>query len=148
MIHFSVNDVPVTESEDKGPIYTMQLSPEAVTSSAQGGVPGYHLPAAQWRRPRSALAHPVSQRDAGADPAAATLYAAHGSTAHPDEDAISRVSPLARMEIEQQMEAVAPEVELTMESECPECGREYAVPFDLQQFLLQRAAYQARPALS
>jgi hypothetical protein len=29
---------------------------------------------------------------------------------------------------------VAPRVELTMEAQCPECGREFAVPFDPQEF--------------
>ena len=38
------------------------------------------------------------------------------------------------MEIEQHMEAVAPQVELTMEGECPECDHEFAVPFDLESF--------------
>ena len=47
---------------------------------------------------------------------------------------ISQLSPLARMEIEQQMEAVAPQIELTMEGKCPACGHEFAVPFDLERF--------------
>ncbi len=54
-----------------------------------------------------------------------------------EEKTVSRLSPLARFEIERQMEAVAPKVELTMESTCPECGREYAVPFDVQNFFLR-----------
>lgn len=57
-----------------------------------------------------------------------------GSFQHPNQDVVDRLSPLARMEIERQMEAVAPKVELTMESKCPECGRDYAVPFDIQHF--------------
>ena len=57
-----------------------------------------------------------------------------GRTENPGYEAVRRLSPTARMEIERQMEMVAPQVELTMEGDCPECGREFAIPFDLQRF--------------
>ncbi len=135
MINFSVNDVPVTESEEKGPIYTIQLSPEVVASSAQGA----ESRDITFRLPNGGDQEALSPILAHNEARALNLLLQRcmqrlGSLQHPDEDAISRLSPLARMEIEQRMAAVAPKVELTMESECPECGREYAVPFDLQHF--------------
>ncbi len=45
---------------------------------------------------------------------------------------IRRLSPIARMEIEKQMEAVAPKVDLTLEAKCHECNRDFTIPFDLQ----------------
>ena len=39
-----------------------------------------------------------------------------------------------RRQIEQRMQALAPDVELTMEAECPECQRDFTVPFDIQEF--------------
>ncbi len=32
------------------------------------------------------------------------------------------------------MQSLAPDVELTMEAECPECQRNFTIPFDLQEF--------------
>jgi hypothetical protein len=135
MINFSVNDVPVTESEDKGPIYMMQLSPAAVASSGQGEQYWditFRLPNGA---DQEALAPILAQNEARASALLLQRCIQRlGPLQHPDEEAIDRLSPLARMEIERRMEAVAPKVELTMESDCPECGREYAVPFDLQRF--------------
>jgi hypothetical protein len=50
------------------------------------------------------------------------------------EDRVSGLSPLARQEIEAHMESVAPHVDLLMEATCPDCGREFRAPFDLQSF--------------
>src|ERR1019366_6530114 len=46
-----------------------------------------------------------------------------------DQEAVSGL--LAENEAE--MERVAPKIELNMETACPECGRSFAVPFDLQR---------------
>jgi hypothetical protein len=46
------------------------------------------------------------------------------------------MSPLARAEIERHMEESAPHVDLTLAARCPECEREFAVPFDLLGFFL------------
>jgi hypothetical protein len=57
-----------------------------------------------------------------------------GAFKNPGDELISRLSPLARMEIERQMATVAPLVELNLGANCPECNREFSVPFDLQEF--------------
>jgi hypothetical protein len=135
MVSFSTNDIPVSESVNKGPLYTMELSPEAAFV-AEGGEKYREI---RFRLPnggdQEAISPVLSQNEARA----LTLLLQRclqsiGPLAHPDEATVERLSPLARMEIEQQMEAIAPKLELTMESTCPECGREYAVPFDVQHF--------------
>jgi hypothetical protein len=52
---------------------------------------------------------------------------------------IERLSPAARLEIEREIERVAPGLELTLEVKCSECGRAFGVPFDVQDFLLGEA---------
>jgi hypothetical protein len=135
MVSFSTSEIPVTESVDKGPLYWLELSPEAAFVAADGE----RYREIVFRLPnggdQEALASLLDQNEAQA----LTLLLQRcihriGPWDHPDEEAINRLSPLARLEIERQMEQVAPKVELTMESQCPECGREYAAPFELQDF--------------
>lgn len=134
-INFSIRDIPVRESEDKGPTYKMELSPEAAFTADHGEV----YRELSFRLPnggdQAAISPLVCQNEARA----LTILLERciqsiGPWQNPGSELISRLSPLARLEIEQRMEAVAPQVELTMEADCPECGREFAVPFDLQEF--------------
>lgn len=132
---FAIDDIPVTESEDKGPAYTMALSPQA----AFLGDHGEAYREITFRLPNGGDQEAISPILAENEAWALTLLLRRcirsiGPLKDPDEEAIARLSPLARMEIEREMEAVAPKVELTMESNCPECGRAFAVPFDLQGF--------------
>ena len=41
---------------------------------------------------------------------------------------------MARMEIEREMLRVAPHIDLNMDVTCPECGRNFTMPFNLQDF--------------
>ncbi len=59
-----------------------------------------------------------------------------GPLQDPGEAFIERLPPQARAEIEAHMAAAAPEITLTMEGDCPECGRAFAIPFDLEGFFL------------
>lgn len=134
-IDFSIRDIPVRESEDKGPTYQMELSPEAAFTDDDGQAYReitFRLPNGGDQEAISPL---LSQNEAKA---LAMLLGrcvqGIGPWRDPGDERISRLSPLARMEIERQMEAVAPQVELIMEGNCPECGREFAMPFDLQGF--------------
>lgn len=135
MVSFMINDIPVTESIDKGPIYRMELSPEAAFVSESEDA----YREVTFRLPNGGDQKLISPLLVQNEAQALTLLLQRclhsiGSFQHPKQDVVDRLSPLARMEIEQQMEAVAPKVELTMESKCPECGRDYAVPFDIQHF--------------
>lgn len=135
MVSFTIQDIPVTESVHKGPIYRMELSPEARFVVEQGEI--YREIA--FRLPNGGDQELISPLLAQNEAEALTRLLQRclhsiGPLQHPSPDMVDRLSPLARMEIEQQMEAVAPRVELTMESKCPECGRDYAVPFDIHHF--------------
>jgi hypothetical protein len=59
-----------------------------------------------------------------------------GPITNPGSEIIHRLSPLARKEIGRQMEEAAPQVDLNLAAHCPECDREFTVPFDLQRFFL------------
>ncbi len=134
---FSIKDIPVTDSEDKGPTYQIELSPEAAVT----GEGGEAYRAVIFRLPnggdQEAISPFISENEARA---VAMLLGrciqSIGPWKAPGDELISRLSPLARMEIERQMETVAPKVDLTMEANCPECGREFDAPFDLQGFFL------------
>jgi hypothetical protein len=129
MVSFTTNDVPVTESIDKRLVYSMELSPQAAFTSASGEI----CREVSFRLPNGGDQELISPLLVQNEAQALTLLLQR-CLHHPDQELINRLSPLARMEIEQQMAAVAPKVELTMESKCPECGRDYAVPFDIQHF--------------
>ncbi|MCP4428743.1 MAG: hypothetical protein GY803_30020 [Chloroflexi bacterium] len=137
-IDFSVEDVPIVESADKGPVYAMQLSAQAVN----GGVSSEMDQELTFRLPNGRdqeLITPLLAENA--DEATVMLLARCvqrlGSQQPPDEDAIRGLLPLARMEIERQMEAAAPKVELTMSGDCPECGQAFAIPFNLEDFFFK-----------
>jgi hypothetical protein len=135
-IDFSVKDIPITESKDKGPIYTMELSPEATFIDDHGEEYREII----FRLPNGEDQELISPFIFENEAVALTMLL--GRCIHSigplknsgDEKMAVRLSPVARMEIERQMEAVAPKVELTMGVNCPECGREFVLPFDIQEF--------------
>jgi len=53
---------------------------------------------------------------------------------HPSLALIQTLTPLDRLTIERHMEAAMPGVDLTLQANCPECGRNFLIPFDLQDF--------------
>ena len=134
-IDFSIRDIPVKESEDKGPVYRVELSPEAALTDTQGQVyreVAFRLPNGGDQEAISPLVYENEAR-------ALTMLLGRciqsiGPLKKPGDELVNSLSPLARMEIERHIEAVAPQVDLTMEGLCPECGREFATNFDLQGF--------------
>ena len=134
-IDFSTRDIPIEESADKGPSYSITLSPDAVQNSetqAQEDTIVFRLPNGG---DQEALASLVVENEAAALSALLTRCIKQvGSDKEPGLDWIHSLSPMARMEIEQHMEAHAPKVDLSLGAACPECHREFSMPFDLQQF--------------
>jgi hypothetical protein len=133
-IDFSLEDIPVRESQEKGQTHTMELSPEAACRSEHGQV----YRAVTFRLPNGEDQEVVSRLVTDDAAQAFTMLLARciqrvGPWKHPDAALIGSLSPLAQQEIARQMEAVAPHVELTMEGQCRECGRDFAVPFDPQE---------------
>lgn len=137
MVSFLTEDIPVVESSNKGPTYKMELSEEATFIDDSGESyrqVGFRLPNGSDQEMLSSIVVQDEKR-------AQTLLLQRciqtiGSLKNIDEKVVSQLSPLAQLEIEQKMEALAPKLELTMESTCPECGREYSTPFDIQSFFL------------
>lgn len=132
-INFSINDIPIRESDDKGPTYTLMLPSEIA------GELGEECREIVFRLPngadQEALSPLLSENEAEA---LARLLRrciqSIGNLTSPGEEVISRLSPAARLAIEQQMEKLAPKVELTMDVNCRECGRDFSAPFDLHRF--------------
>jgi hypothetical protein len=132
-VRFSTGDVPVEASREKGPVYTLTLSPEAMpgVDDAERSV--------SFRLPSGADQEALSPLLADNEAAALTglldrCLLSVGPDSEPDQDSVTRLSPLARQEIEREMASVAPHVDLLMSAECAECGREFSAPFDLQRF--------------
>ncbi|OPX92857.1 MAG: hypothetical protein A4E58_03204 [Syntrophorhabdus sp. PtaB.Bin006] len=134
-IDFSMGDIPIRESAQKGPVYRMDLSEDAAIVDGQGLKHKEVL----FRLPNGTDQEVVSPllRDNEAK-ALSTLLGrcvlGVGYMKNPGDELVRMLSPLARMEIEKEMEAVAPAVDLIMGAKCPECGREFSIPFDLQDF--------------
>jgi len=136
-IDFSLQDIPIQESQAQGPLYTMQLSPEAAFKDETGEA----YRAVTFRLPNGEDQEVVAPLVAGdAARAFAVLLGrciqSIGPWEHPSEALLRRLSPLAQQEIERRIAAAAPQVELAMEAQCPECGHDFTVPFDPQEFFL------------
>lgn len=134
-IDFTTAAIPVRESEEKGPFYPMTLSPEAAVL----GNDGERHREVLFRLPNGGDQEALSPLLAHNEAQALTQLLARciqrmGPWRPPDDQQIARLSPRARAEIEQQMALRGPQIDLTMEADCPECQRAFAVPFDLQGF--------------
>jgi hypothetical protein len=131
---FKIDDLPVVESTERAPFYTLTLSPEAF-----GYKEGGSQCEVSFRLPNGADQEAVSPLLQRNEAEAASLLLTRvirrmgASTSHSYED-VAAMSSAARSEIEAEMERVAPKVETNLETVCPECGRTFAVPFDLQRF--------------
>ncbi len=132
-VSFSIDEVPVQESTDKGPLYTMTLSEAAAGDGANAARE------ISFRLPNGADQEEISPWLAQNEAQALALLLVRciqriGPLAPPNEEQVTALSPRARAEIEEQMERLAPRVELAMEATCAECGRLFVAPFDPQRF--------------
>jgi hypothetical protein len=136
-IDFSLHDIPVRESEEKGPLYTRELSPEAAFSNEheeQYREVVFRLPNGE---DQEAIAQSIEEDETkGLALLLARCIRRLGSLCDPGPEVLHRLSPLARGEIERHMEEAAPQIDLTLAAHCPECEREFVVPFDLLGFFL------------
>jgi hypothetical protein len=137
-IDFSLDDIPVRESEEKGPLYTRELSSGAAFSNEHGE----QYREVVFRLPNGEDQEAISSMVEENEAKALALLLARcicrlGPLHDPGPEVIHRLSPLARAEIERHMEVAAPHVDLTLAARCPECDREFTVPFDLQALLAE-----------
>lgn len=133
-IDFSTHDIPIEESTDKGPTYSITLSPEAL----QQGDFSATEKAVTFRLPNGAdqeeLASVMLNNEAAALTALLGRCIKQIGAQKNTVELIHQLPPLARMEIEQGMESQAPKIDLSLGATCPECHRDFTMPFDLQQF--------------
>jgi hypothetical protein len=132
-VSFSTRDVPVEPSLDKGPLYTLELTADAMPGAAPSHrTVTFRLPTGADQEELSPL---LSDNEAAALTGLLTNCLVRlGPDSAVDDEAVHELTPLARQEIERQMELVAPRVDLLMDARCPDCGREFQAPFDLQRF--------------
>jgi hypothetical protein len=125
-IQFCIDQVPVEEASERAPVYSMTLSQDALDESekAQRKV--------RFRLPNGEDQEAVSPLLAHNEAEALSMLLARAVQAGPE--VIDQLSPRARMEIEAEMERVAPKIEPSIETACQECGRSFAAPFDVQRF--------------
>ncbi|MBP2326546.1 hypothetical protein JOF56_006931 [Kibdelosporangium banguiense] len=124
-IEFTTSAIPVTQSADKGPEYVVTLT--------SGDELAFRLPNGADQEALSPLLQ---------DNEAAALTGLLGrcvTRIGPHRPAppelVAQLPPRDRQAIERRMAEVAPRIDLTMESTCPECRREYSVPFEIHSFL-------------
>ncbi len=134
-IDFSTKDIPVIDSKEKGTTHSVELSSEARLREKDGEEHGevfFRLP---HGGDQEAIASLADQNEAAMMTALfRRCILAVGSNRTINDELIGTLTPLARLEIEREMEAVAPKVEMNMEAVCTECGRIFTMPFDLQDF--------------
>src|SRR5262245_27463015 len=130
-IQFALDDVPVEEPAVRAPLHTLTLSPQACGEEAAQCEVSFRLPNGADQESLSPLL--VHNEAEALSWLLARTVQRIGSHTPPSHERVAALSPLARAEIEAEMERLAPKVELTMDTGCPECGRTFAVPFDLQR---------------
>lgn len=126
-IDFRTQDIPVKESIEKGPLYQMSLPAE------MGDTVVFRLPNGDDQE----MIAPLLQQDEVEEAAVSLLgqcVRRIGDRENPGVAGMRQLPPPALTAIEQKMEALAPAVSLTMTGDCLECGRVFAVPFDLTRF--------------
>ena len=143
-IDFAIPDIPVRAAADLRARHEITLSTAAspATDEEDGdgsGQPGrrvaFRLPTGADQEAIGSLAtdDPVRALDALLD--RCCLPPGDGATCGTTE-----FSPRARAEIEQAMLAASFGPELSLGASCPECGRSFTLPFDIQDFFFGEVA--------
>ena len=136
-IDFLISSIPITECEDMQPIYILDIDSFAEAEVMGLGVQK-SLPI-KYRLPNGADQEAVldgsNQNEAQV---LSTLLSrcllSVGPVEAPTADWVSQLPASVKQQLEQEMESRAPNLELTMEAECPECKRTFIAPFELQDF--------------
>jgi uncharacterized protein (UPF0212 family) len=133
-VDFSTADVPLT-SRPVTSTFVVELSPEAAVADAAAGTSQRTL---TFRLPNGADQEALAPVLMTSAAQALTGLLERCIVPPPDEDRsqlVQRLSARARYEVEQAMQEQAPHVELDMALVCPECGRSFNAPFNVQDFL-------------
>jgi hypothetical protein len=121
---FRINDLPVESATERAPLFSMTLSDGAEVV---------------FRLPNGADQAAVAPLAADNEAEALTALLGRviervGAVPHPGAEGAAALSARARAEIEAEMERLAPRIESAIETACSECGRSFAVPFDVHRF--------------
>ncbi|MFI6324339.1 hypothetical protein ACIBG8_42920 [Nonomuraea sp. NPDC050556] len=134
-VEFDTADIPVVESADKGPQFPMTLDTQDGLR-ADGGTHRELVFRLPHGGDQEALSAVLQKNDAAALTALLERCILRIGPFEPaPPELVARLSPRARLAVERRMAELAPQLDLTMESTCPECGHGYSVPFEIQSFL-------------
>lgn len=134
-ISFSTKDIPIVASKDKGPTYTVNLllgeGEECEETKGRLEIV-FRLPNGE---DQEVVAPYLFENEARAltlllRRCVVEIFPTQGDM----DECIDTLSPKAKLEFQKTMEGVAPKVELDLDAQCPECGRSFSTPFDLQSF--------------
>lgn len=131
-VDFSLDAIPIEASDDKGPVYELVLpEPLAGEEGETYGEVRFRLPTGE---DQELLAPLVEVNEARAATALLERCLVAVGPRTPPAGFASTLPADVRQAIEERMEEVAPRLVLTMAPTCPECGRSFEMPFDLQDF--------------
>jgi phage FluMu protein gp41 len=130
-IDFSISDIPVDSVEHTELIheYAIPMCEAADRSDT-----------AIWFRLPNGHDQEAMTRELPADDACALTHLLWrcvrriGQVEDPSLEQIRELPTYVRRQIEKRMQALAPDLNLTMEAACPECERRFDIPFSLQEF--------------
>lgn len=136
-VDFRISGIPITRCHDMRSVYEMQI--EVFDGAAELGLTEDAPLFVHYRLPNGADQEAVlAGIDRGEAAALSVLLSRcieqFDVVPQPDADWIARLPASVRVRIEQEMESRAPNLDLTMEAECPECRRAFLAPFELQDF--------------
>lgn len=130
-IDFNITDIPIKEMDQVLQRYEYNFTAQSPTETPALTV-HFRLPNGSDQEALSALL--VENEATALTQMLWRCIDRIGETENPDLDQIRMLSSSIRKKIEQKMQSLAPDVELTMEAECPDCHRSFNIPFDLQEF--------------
>ncbi|MFA6052274.1 MAG: DUF6760 family protein [Methylobacter sp.] len=135
-IDFLISDVPISPC-DHEKYYSLNI--EKFPDAQALGLGSESFMQVRYRLPNGHDQEAFSDTSRANDVLAITTLLSRciikfGCINHPTAEWLLQLPPAVRLRIEQEMEARAPNLELTMEAECPECKRSFIAPFELQDF--------------
>jgi len=135
-IDFSLSQIEVKEKRQGSKIFTMELS-SFVAFQDEEGVRHRNL---EFRLPNGGDIEAIdgkSDEDEAVTELLLRCIMKVGNMKMDEKIAGSLGAP-ARKEIEEKMSELAPEVELDLDLECPECQHSFTVPFNIGSFFLKK----------
>lgn len=127
-LQFAIDDVPIETAAARTASHILILSPNASGADTALREIDFRLPNGGDQEIISPL---LVQNEAQAlSELLQRTIQRIGPFSPPSREQVMALSPLARAEIEAEMERVSPKVELNMDASCSECGRSFSAPFD------------------